>query len=90
MSSITFNLPDDKKLAFSEFCRYAGLSVTNALNAFINATLAQGKIPFEITGDPFYSPANTAALGAGVREADAGVFAARAGAEDFDDLIAGL
>ena len=81
--NMTFSLPGGKRLAFSEFCHYAGLSVTNALNAFISAALAQGKIPFEITGDPFCSPSNAMALAAGV-------FAARAGAGDFDDLIAGL
>ena len=32
-----------------------GMSMTTAFNIFVRQTLRQGKIPFEIYADPFYS-----------------------------------
>jgi DNA-damage-inducible protein J len=35
-----------------------GLTMTAALTVFVKAAVRQGKIPFEITGDPFHTEAN--------------------------------
>ena len=39
-----------------------GMSMTTAFNIFVRQTLRQGKIPFEISVDPFYSDSNMRSL----------------------------
>ncbi len=87
MASITFNVPQDRKDAFTEFCRQTGLNVTTALNVFMVATLQEGRIPFSIKVDPFYSERNLAELEESIAEADRGEFAASAMADDFSRLV---
>ena len=35
-----------------------GMSMTTAINIFIRQTMRQGKIPFDIYSEPFYSESN--------------------------------
>jgi DNA-damage-inducible protein J len=49
-----------------------GMSLTTAFNVFVRQTLRQGKIPFEIFVDPFYSDRNMGVLRASVADMDAG------------------
>ena len=51
-----------------------GMSMTTAFNIFVRQTLRQGKIPFEISVDPFFSNSNMRALRQSVQEADSGRF----------------
>ena len=62
------DLKERAEAVFSEM----GMSMTTAFNIFIRQTLLQGKIPFEIYADPFYSEANQAALQKSIREAQSG------------------
>ncbi|MCI8415332.1 MAG: type II toxin-antitoxin system RelB/DinJ family antitoxin [Ruminiclostridium sp.] len=39
-----------------------GMDLSTAFNLFMRQTLRQGKIPFEIYADPFYSDSNMRAL----------------------------
>ena len=45
---------------FSKICDSMGLTVSGAINVFVNKVLQTRRIPFEITADddPFYSEAN--------------------------------
>ena len=49
-----------------------GLSMTSAINLFVRQTLLQGKIPFAIYADPFYSESNMKALQESVQQAKEG------------------
>lgn len=51
-----------------------GMSMTTAFNIFVRQALRQGKIPFEIAVDPFYSDSNIRALRRSIREAENGKF----------------
>ena len=51
-----------------------GMSMTTAFNIFVRQTLRQGKIPFEISVDPFFSDSNMRALRQSIQEADSGRF----------------
>jgi DNA-damage-inducible protein J len=51
-------LKQQAELFFSEL----GLNMTTAINIFVRQSLRQGKIPFEIISDPFYSSSNIKAL----------------------------
>ena len=56
----TIRLEPKKKEEFSKICDSMGLSVSGAINVFVNKVLQTRRIPFEIAadGDPFYSEAN--------------------------------
>ena len=56
----TIRLEPEKKEEFSKICDSMGLSVSGAINLFVNKVLQTRRIPFEITADsdPFYSEAN--------------------------------
>lgn len=49
-----------------------GMSLTTAFNIFVRQTLRQGKIPFEIYTDPFYSEANMKHLEQSIKQMEEG------------------
>lgn len=49
-----------------------GLNMTTAFNIFVRQVLRQGKIPFEIASDRFYSESNMCALHESIRQAEQG------------------
>jgi DNA-damage-inducible protein J len=49
-----------------------GLNMTTAFTIFTKAVVRQGKIPFEIAADPFYSEANQIRLRESIRGLEAG------------------
>ena len=51
-----------------------GMSMTTAFNIFVRQTLRQGKIPFEISVDPFFSDSNMKRLRQSVQEGESGKF----------------
>ena len=55
MASISVRMDDNTKAAFEGFCESVGLTVSAAINMFAKITLREGRIPFEIAGDPFWS-----------------------------------
>ncbi len=61
-------LKERAELVFGEM----GMNMTTAFNIFVRQTLRQGKIPFEIQTDPFYSESNMKVLLQSIREADEG------------------
>ena len=69
---INKDLNERAEAFFSEL----GLNMSAAFNIFIRQALREGKIPFEISlaNDPFYSPANSAALRESIQEAREGKF----------------
>ena len=56
----TIRLENEKKEEFAKICDSMGMSVSGAINVFVNKVLQTRRIPFEITADsdPFYSEAN--------------------------------
>ncbi|MCL2351764.1 MAG: type II toxin-antitoxin system RelB/DinJ family antitoxin [Firmicutes bacterium] len=49
-----------------------GMNMTTAFTIFTKAVVRQGKIPFEIAIDPFYSEANQKWLAEAIADLDAG------------------
>jgi DNA-damage-inducible protein J len=62
------DLKERADTVFSEM----GMDMTTAFNIFVRQTLRQGKIPFEIYADPFYSDSNMKVLRASIADMDAG------------------
>ena len=69
---LSVRLDRDDKKQLDEFCRAAGLNASVAVNMFVKAELNNHLIPFAITGDPFYSPANMRHLRHAVEQAEQG------------------
>jgi DNA-damage-inducible protein J len=64
------DIKERAELLFNEM----GMSMTTAFNIFVRQTLRQGKIPFEISVDPFFSDSNMRVLRQSVQEAESGKF----------------
>ena len=75
MATISLRMDDDTKLAFDGFCESAGLSVSAAINMFIKRVIRDNKLPFEVTGDPFWSESNQAVLKKSIQEVESGNYA---------------
>jgi len=63
-SIITVRMDENLKRQFEQVVDELGLNMTTAITAFVKTVVRQEKIPFELSAkkDPFYSPANMAAL----------------------------
>ena len=60
--NVTIRMDDKLKAQAEALFADMGMNMTTAFTIFTKAAVKQGKIPFEITGDPFYSDANQARL----------------------------
>ena len=69
---ITMRTTPDLKAVFEEICEEIGLSVNAALNIFVKRVVRDRKIPFELSGDPFYSEANMRHLRKAIADVKAG------------------
>lgn len=57
-ATLSVRLDSADKQYFEEFCKAAGMSISTAINVFVKAVIKNQRIPFDITGDPFYSEEN--------------------------------
>ncbi|MDR2711682.1 MAG: type II toxin-antitoxin system RelB/DinJ family antitoxin [Clostridiales bacterium] len=62
------SLKEQAERLFSEL----GMNMTTAFNIFARQSVRQGKIPFEISLDPFYSEANITRLKRAIADMEAG------------------
>ncbi len=62
MSAICVRLDDLTKTRLDEFCDSVGLTVSAIFTIFAKKVVREGRIPFEISSDPFYSESNQAHL----------------------------
>jgi DNA-damage-inducible protein J len=71
-TSITIRMDENLKKQAEALFEDMGLNMTTAFTVFTKAVVRQGKIPFEITSDPFYSEANQARLMKSIAQLEAG------------------
>jgi DNA-damage-inducible protein J len=62
-----------------------GLNMTTAVTIFTKAVVRLGKIPFEITVDPFFSEANQRHLNEAIKRVESGISTIHDLIEDNDD-----
>lgn len=74
-STLSVRLDRADKESFEDFCRASGLNVSVALTLYVKSVIKNQRIPFEITGDPFYNPANLRRLHRSIADAEAGKLA---------------
>lgn len=61
-TSVTIRMEENLKKQAEMLFDEMGLNMTTAITMFTKAVVRQGKIPFEITADPFWSEANQTRL----------------------------
>jgi len=71
-TSITIRMDEDLKRKAEMLFEDMGLNMTTAFTIFTKAVVRQGKIPFEIAADPFFSEANQARLMKSIAQLEAG------------------
>jgi DNA-damage-inducible protein J len=67
-SNLNIRVDKDIKNQAEVFFGTMGLTMSAAVNIFLRQSLIQGKIPFEIKSDPFYSASNMKALEQALQE----------------------
>ena len=71
-TSITIRIDEELKKHVEMLFDDMGLNMTTAFTLFAKAVVRKGKIPFEITADPFYSESNQAYLKKAIAALNAG------------------
>ncbi|WP_169752815.1 type II toxin-antitoxin system RelB/DinJ family antitoxin [Campylobacter mucosalis] len=62
MAIINIRVTDSDKKDLEEILGQIGLNLSVATNVFYKQVIMQGKIPFELKADPFYSKKNISRL----------------------------
>lgn len=55
---VNFRMDEDLKKNMEKVCKEMGLSMTSAFTIFATKVSREGRIPFEISVDPFYNRKN--------------------------------
>ena len=58
MAQISLRVDDDVKRGAEQTLADIGLSMSTAINVFLRKVTREGRIPFELSVDPFYSESN--------------------------------
>ncbi len=58
MAQISLRVDDDVKRGAERALNDIGLSMSTAINVFLRKVAREGRIPFELSADPFYSESN--------------------------------
>lgn len=72
MAQISFRMDDDLKMFAEDTFKSMGMTMSSAITIFVTQTVREGKFPFVIKADPFYSPSNMTALRRRAWDMDAG------------------
>ncbi|MBQ6565733.1 MAG: type II toxin-antitoxin system RelB/DinJ family antitoxin [Treponema sp.] len=72
MATLSIRMDDSTKMAFEGFCESIGLTVSAAVNMFAKIAVRENRIPFNVSGDPFWSEENQARLRESIRHAKEG------------------
>lgn len=71
-TSVTIRMDENLKKQVEILFDDMGLNMTTAFTVFAKAVVRQGKIPFEIAADPFYSEINQKHLLKAIADLEAG------------------
>lgn len=71
-TTLTTRINSDDKKDFEAFCASVGITASSAVSMFVKCTLREGRIPFEVRADPFFSEENRKRLERNAKIMDAG------------------
>lgn len=69
---VNFRMDEDLKKNMEKVCKEMGLSMTSAFTIFATKVSREGRIPFEISVDPFYDRKNMYELEKRIRDVKEG------------------
>lgn len=74
MSQAMVNFRMDKQLkeSMEKTCKEMGMSMTTAFTIFAKKVSREGRIPFEVSADPFYSKENMDRIEKAIKELEEG------------------
>ena len=72
MATLSIRMDDSTKMSFEGFCESIGLTVSAAVNMFAKIAVRENRIPFNVSGDPFWSEENQARLRESIRQIEEG------------------
>ena len=72
ISTFTMQMDEDFKREFSAICEELGCDIPTVVTMLGKNMIREHRIPFEISADPFYSPANLTHLDRGITQLEAG------------------
>lgn len=70
---VTVRMDPELKRSMEQVCQELGLSMSTAFTIFAKKMAREHRIPFEVSADPFYAPANLAHLRRGIAALNAGL-----------------
>jgi DNA-damage-inducible protein J len=71
-ANVTIRMDEGLKRQAERMFRDMGMNMTTAITIFAKTVVKQGKIPFEISVDPFWSEENQARLRKSIAQLEAG------------------
>ena len=72
IATVTVRMDTELKHQAETLFDEIGLNMSSAITVFVKAAVREGRIPFELSADPFYSPANQARLRRSINQLNAG------------------
>jgi len=73
IATVTVRMDTELKQQAENLFDEIGLNMSSAITVFVKAAVREGRIPFELAADPFYSPANQARLRRSINQLTAGL-----------------
>ena len=72
MAQLSMRIDDNVKKKAETACEALGLTMSTAINLYLVKLGNEMRIPFEVSVDPFYSPANQKVLKESIRQLESG------------------
>lgn len=72
MAQFSMRIDDSVKERAESACNALGITMTAAINLYLVKLGNEMRIPFEVSVDPFYSPANQKILEKSIRQLESG------------------
>ena len=72
MAQLSMRIDDDVKKRAEYACEALGMTMTTAINLYLVKLGNEMRIPFEVSVNPFYIPANQKVLEESIRQLEAG------------------
>lgn len=69
---VSIRMDEDLKKGMDNVCRELGMNMTTAFTIFAKKVCREQRIPFDVSIDPFYSPANQRYLADVIASIDSG------------------
>ena len=71
-SNVNIRMDEDVKREFDRVCGELGINMSIAITILAKKMIREQRIPFEVSVDPFYSPANQDVLADSLRQLESG------------------